>query len=282
MKGIDEIHIEGLETFGHHGAYEPRAKRGQHFIVNAVLYTDFRDSGMLDDPARTVDYGKVCDFICRWTEENSCKLIETMAENLARGIMHQYYDYVRAVDIEVFNPEAPVKQNYGRISARVTRTWHNVYLGVGSSLGDREAHIRHGIDALKKVPDIKVMQISSIREYKPYGIKEQGDFLNGVVRIETCLSPHELLRTLKGIEKAEKDAPTVHWGPRTLDLDIIFYDRDIHEDYYLIIPHVDLQNRDFVLEPMCELAHWFRHPVLGKTMLELKEALKNTEKEDNI
>lgn len=271
---MDEIRIEGLETFGHHGIYQPRKIKGQHFIINAVLYTDFRDSGMQDDLARTVDYGKVCDFICEWMENNSCKLIETVAELLAKQILIRYYDYVRAADIEIFNPEAPIKQNYGRVSAKVSRAWHTAYIGVGSNHGDREAHINNGIEAMKKADDIKVMQISRMREYAPYGIKAQDDFLNGVVRIETLLSPQELLRALQAIEKAEKDEVTVRHGPRKLDLDIILYDRVAMEDYYLIIPHVDMQNRDFVLKPMCELSPWLRHPVLNKTMVEMLRAVE--------
>ena len=104
---------------------------------------------------------------------------------------------------------------------------------------------------------------------------EQEEFLNGVVSLKTYLSPQELLQVLHEIEASENRERTIHWGPRTLDLDILFYDDLVLDEEELCIPHIDLQNRDFVLEPMMELAPYKRHPVSGKSIQEMLTELRS-------
>ena len=116
----------------------------------------------------------------------------------------------------------------------------------------------------------RVKNVSSVIETKPYGGVEQDDFLNGVVEIETMYSPYALLDFLHELEQKADRKREIHWGPRTLDLDIIFYDDEISDDVNLTIPHPDMQNRDFVVLPMCELAPNYIHPVFGKKMSDLK------------
>ena len=98
---------------------------------------------------------------------------------------------------------------------------------------------------------------------------EQEDFLNGCLELETLLTPQELLEELHRIEQEAGRERKIHWGPRTLDLDILFYDKELIETEDLIIPHVDLENRYFVLKPLAEIAPNFRHP-----MTQMLEAVK--------
>ena len=100
---------------------------------------------------------------------------------------------------------------------------------------------------------------------KPYGVTDQPDFLNGMIVVRTLLEPHELLDRLHKVESYEKRERTMRWGPRTLDLDIIYYDDLVMGDDELIIPHEDMQNRDFVLKPLLEIAPGKRHPITGDT-----------------
>ena len=116
-------------------------------------------------------------------------------------------------------------------------------------------------------------RVSSFLSTAPYGGVEQDDFLNGCMQIRTLLTPRELLETLQGIEREAGRERKIHWGPRTLDLDIIFYDREVVDEEDLQIPHIEMQKRDFVLLPLREIAPHLRHPVTGKTVSEMAEEL---------
>ena len=105
------------------------------------------------------------------------------------------------------------------------------------------------------------------------GFIEQGDFLNGCLKMETLLPPHELMSLLLRIENETGRIRDMRWGPRTLDLDIIFYDDIVLSDDRLIIPHCEMHNRDFVLIPLCEIAPDMMHPVQKKTVSELLSEL---------
>lgn len=268
----DEIRIEGLEVFAHHGVYAEETQNGQIFIVNTILYTDISQAGRTDDLERTVNYGTVCHFITDWMQENTCQLLEAVAEKLAAALLLEYRT-LAAVDLEVQKPQAPIKLPFGNVSVKVRRSWHRAYIAVGSNLGNREEHIAGALRALKEHPLIVLKKSSELIVTKPYGGVEQEDFLNGVLEIETLLGPEQLLEALHVIEDAAQRRRTVRWGPRTLDLDILFYDRLCYESDDLRIPHVDLENRTFVLRPMSEIAPYFRHPISGKTIERLLQEL---------
>ncbi len=266
----DEIRIELLEVYAYHGVFPEEKREGQTFLVNAVLYTDTRKAGRSDQLEQSTDYGDVCGFITEWMKENICNLIETVAERLTQEVLLRY-DLISGIDLEIRKPEAPIKQPFGCVSVKVHRQWHRVFLGVGSNMGDRRQYIQEAVKALREHPLILVRRVSELIVTEPYGGVEQEDFLNGAVEIETLLSPRELLEALHVIEAAAGRVRELRWGPRTLDLDIIFYDRLVYEDDALVIPHQDMENRRFVLEPLHMLAPNYRHPILGKTIAQLLE-----------
>jgi len=149
-----------------------------------------------------------------------------------------------------------------------------VYLGVGSNLADRHQNCLKAIELLKK-SEIKITKISSIYETQPWGVKEQPNFLNLVLEAQTRLSPAELLYQLKTIEKNIGRKESFRWGPRKIDIDILFYGSLTLLEHDLRIPHPYIQERDFVLKPMAEIAPMFVHPLFRKTIYELlQEFLK--------
>ena len=275
----DEIRIEGLEVYARHGVYPEETKNGQYFYVNAILYINMRRAGREDNLERTINYGTVCHFITDWMQENTCLLLEAVAERLSQALLLEY-DALADLELEIQKPHAPIRLPFGNVSVKVRRGWHRAYIAVGSNLGNRKTHILSGIRALKVHPLIKLKKVSKMIVTEPYGGVEQEDFLNGALEIETLLEPEELLEVLHQVEDAEGRKRTLRWGPRTLDLDILFYDRICYESENLVIPHVDLENRVFVLKPMSEIAPYFRHPINHKTMMGLLKELEQKTEED--
>lgn len=148
------------------------------------------------------------------------------------------------------------------------------YIALGSNLEDRHNLLKTALEKMQQ-NNIKIIQKSEIIETKAYGKTDQPDFLNQVVKVSTMQEPYTLLETLNKIEKELGRVRKEHWGARTIDLDIIFYEDLVMTSQRLTIPHYDMQHRDFVLSPMVELSPDYIHPVLKKSMQELLEELKN-------
>ncbi len=148
-----------------------------------------------------------------------------------------------------------------------------VYISIGSNLGDREDNCRKAIKFLKE-NGIAVKKQSSMHETEPWGVKAQPKFINMAIEVETDKKPEELLRVLEEIEKEIGRTETVKWGPRVIDLDILFYDDLILKIPGIEIPHPLLHEREFVLKPLCEIAPNKKHPITGKTVKEMIENLK--------
>jgi 2-amino-4-hydroxy-6-hydroxymethyldihydropteridine diphosphokinase len=150
-----------------------------------------------------------------------------------------------------------------------------LYLGLGSNLGDRAQHLHSAISLLEEIAAVEAL--STIYETPPWGLCEQPAFLNAVVRLQASLSPLQLLRELQRIETQLGRKRKERWGPRTIDLDILFYDDWTVETAELVIPHPLLQERAFVLVPLAEIAPKLCHPLLEKTALELLAAVPGRE-----
>ncbi len=135
----------------------------------------------------------------------------------------------------------------------------SIYLSLGSNIGDREAYLETAKDML--FPGVVVEEESSIYETEPWGYTDQPDFLNQVLRGWTSLQPQELLSYLKGVEKRMGREESFNYGPRIIDIDILFYGQETYRDENLEIPHPRLLERAFVLVPLAEIAPELRHPV---------------------
>jgi 2-amino-4-hydroxy-6-hydroxymethyldihydropteridine diphosphokinase len=147
-------------------------------------------------------------------------------------------------------------------------------IGLGSNLGDREATLRGAIAALGNSPGVVVRSVSSFHETEPIGGPAgQGMFLNAAAVLETTLDPLELLKILQAIEARFGRVRTVHWGERTLDLDLLLYGDQIIDTPELSVPHLRFTTRRFVLEPLAEVAPIAIDPVTKRTIAEILREL---------
>ena len=211
---------------------------------------------------------------------------KTAGENAARnGVQADRYTVlcgdvltdaalVERLELELHKPEAPIPYPFGDVSVKIERGWHKVYIAFGSNMGDKKKYLDNAIQGLRDMKEIVVEKVSEYLVTEPYGDVEQDEFLNGALRVRTLLSPEELLDRLHVLEQAADRKRIIHWGPRTLDLDILFYDNEIIDTVELHVPHIDMENRDFVLKPMVEIAPYLRHPVLNLTMEQLLKKLE--------
>ena len=154
-----------------------------------------------------------------------------------------------------------------------------ISIGFGSNLGDRCAFINRALQALSDLPMTSLKKLSSLYETAPVGYLDQGAFLNGVVLVKSSLTALELLGRLLAIENSLGRVRKERWGPRTIDLDILFYGDNIIDEVDLQVPHPELGKRLFVLEPLHEIASIWLHPRCGGTISELlhKYQLSNPE-----
>ena len=273
---MDSIQIRDLELYCHHGVFKEENVLGQKFLVTLILYMDTRSAGETDDLKKSINYAEVARFVKKEMEEKNFRLLEAVAEQLARQILF-HFPLIERVSVEIKKPWAPILLPLDTVSVCIERGWTTAYLSLGSNLGDREKYIKEAVGALRDEPAIRHVRVSEIIETEPYGYTDQPSFLNAAVELQTLEDPERLLHICQRIEKKGKRERTIHWGPRTIDLDILLFGTEVVQTENLTIPHREMHKRRFVLEPLSQLAPWACHPVLGERVMEL---LENVEKKE--
>lgn len=151
----------------------------------------------------------------------------------------------------------------------------DTFISLGSNRADRDGYIRQALYLLGCTPGIRVRDVSALYESEPMYLREQPLFLNSVAIISTTMEPYLLLAACQKIERALGRRRMIRYGPRVIDLDIISYGRRLVNIPGLTIPHPRLHERRFVLQPLFELAPYWRHPGLGRSVKELLGLLKS-------
>jgi 2-amino-4-hydroxy-6-hydroxymethyldihydropteridine diphosphokinase len=150
------------------------------------------------------------------------------------------------------------------------------FIGIGSNLGNPVEACREAIEKIAGIRETRLLRSSSLYKTKPVGPQDQPSFINAVAEIRTALAPRPLLRALKEVEKQMGRAEARKWGPRIIDLDILFYGQEVVQEEGLVIPHPELHRRAFALVPLSELASYMIHPAFGVSIRGLMDRLTDT------
>ncbi|WP_102273284.1 2-amino-4-hydroxy-6-hydroxymethyldihydropteridine diphosphokinase [Cytobacillus massiliigabonensis] len=154
---------------------------------------------------------------------------------------------------------------------------NEAYIALGSNIGDRSKHLMQAIEELNALPEVKVVNTSSIYETDPVGYEDQDQFLNMVIHVKTGLNPIQLLEACLAIEKELGRKRDIRWGPRTIDLDILLYNQENIKTEKLLVPHPRMQERAFVIIPLLEIQSGIKLPTMEKPLQACLEDIPDRE-----
>ncbi len=277
---MDKIYINNLEFIGFHGVFPEEKKLGQKFLVSLELTVDTREAGKTGDLTKSVHYGLVAQDVEKLFLEKSIDLIETCAENIAEMVLKKY-ELVKEVKVIVKKPWAPLQMHFENVAVEITRKWHRVYLSLGSNIGNKRKNLLEAIRKIGELENTEVVKSSTILETEPFGYLEQDNFLNTCLEVKTLMTAQEFLKEILKIELDMGRVREIKWGPRIIDIDILFYDKEIIEEDNLAVPHPWICEREFVLDPLSEIAPNYIHPLEKKTITMLARKLKEREANGN-
>ena len=254
----DRIEINGLMVTTVVGALPHEREIAQPLRVDLSLVVDLHDAGRSDELGDTVHYGEVTDRVAAVVRENKDVLLERLADRIAEVVVG--FDRVEAVELTVTKLRPPIAEHVETTSVSIRRTRgeydvaprssHRAIVALGSNLGDREGYLARALDGLGDI-----VATSQVFETDPIGGPDaQGPYLNMVAVVDTALDPFAFVRRCQRIEAEALRQRTVRWGPRTLDVDVLFYDDVTIDSPELTIPHPRIGERRFVLAPLAEVA----------------------------
>ncbi|MFZ8917444.1 MAG: 2-amino-4-hydroxy-6-hydroxymethyldihydropteridine diphosphokinase [Ilumatobacteraceae bacterium] len=253
----DHVLINDLRFESIIGVLDQERLAPQPLRVDVDMEIDLHDAGSSDDLEQTVHYGEVAVALANLARDTQYLLLERLAQHMAEVVLS--FPLVRAVELTLTKLQPPIPEQIDSTAVRIRRvraevsstTRHRAIVALGSNLGRREAHLRFAVERLGE----SVVAQSQVFETDPVGgPDDQGAYLNMVVVLETELDPYALLRWLHRIEADAGRERVVHWGPRTLDLDLLFFDDVVITGGNLAVPHPRYAERRFVLAPLSEVA----------------------------
>lgn len=255
---MDRILIDDLRVLAVIGALAHERESAQPIRVDLSIGVDLHDAGRSDELDDTVNYGLVAERVTQAVSDSKHVLLERLAADVADVVLG--FDRVEDVEVTITKLRPPVPVPVASTAVRIRRARdaadvaplrsHSAIVALGSNLGDRRSYLRLAVRELGTVT-----AMSQVYETAPIGGPDaQGPYLNMVVRVDTPLDPFAFLRRCQRIEASALRQRVVHWGPRTLDVDLLFFD-DVHiVSDELIVPHPHINERRFVLAPLSEVA----------------------------
>ena len=255
---MDRILIDDLRVLTIIGALPHEREIAQPLRIDLSIGLDLRNAGRSDELNDTVNYGLVCERVVEMARDSKDVLLERLAAKVADVVLE--FDLVETVDVTVTKLRPPVPESVESTAVVISRSRaeaaapplesHEVIVALGSNLGDRMGYLRFAVGELGNV-----VAMSQVYETEPVGgPQDQGAYLNMVVKVQTSLDPYAFIRRCQRIEANALRQRIVHWGPRTLDVDMLFYDDTRINSELLVVPHPRINERRFVLTPLMEIA----------------------------
>lgn len=298
-KNISEmfkIIIKNLNLFGYHGVKESEKENGQNFRFNIEILLgngSFPDTDNLED---TLNYSNVIELIKDINGSRRCNLLETLSGIIAGKIMGMS-SLVERVIVKIEKTSPPIEENLESVGVECVLDRSSlesddksepeagkvdVYMSLGSNIGNKEDNLRRAVELINSSPNINVLRVSSIYETEPMYLKDQDYFYNIVLKAKVNgeISPFEMMGFLKGIEFGFGGKKDTRYGPRIIDIDLLYYGEMFINSDFLTIPHPGIEERKFVLIPLSEITPEFI--IKGKNIEKFIEDSTLTEKINKV
>lgn len=269
----DYIRLKDMEIIHNHGFFQEEKTLGQKFVLDIKVYVDMDKVTKSEDLDDTINYGLLASYVQELFTEETLSLIENVGDKIAKNVLVRF-PVAEAIEVIVKKPWAPVGYILERPEISINRKWERVFLGIGSNVGSKKDNLDSVVNYLERDPGFKKVKASNYIETSAWGVEDQDNFLNGAIEVMTYYNPEELLNILQDLEEEIGREKTYKWGPRVIDIDILFFGNEIIYSDDLKVPHPYIYERDFVLEPLNELAPYFIDPVSRKQLRHLLEDLK--------
>jgi len=265
------ILIKDLNLFGYHGVRDSEKKDGQNFRFNIEILIN-KGSFLNDDSIEnTINYSEVIRLVKDINSNRRFNLLETLSQEIANRIIGMSF-LIEKVSVKIEKTSPPIKENIESVGVeyildrksveseekgKLESSEINVYMSLGSNIGNRENNLRKAVDLIGRSSNINIIKVSSIYETEPMYFKDQNYFYNIVLQAQVNgkVSPFEMIGFLKGIEygfgrkRSEK-----RYSPRIIDIDLLYYGEMVIESDFFTVPHPGIEERKFVLVPLSEIA----------------------------
>jgi dihydroneopterin aldolase/2-amino-4-hydroxy-6-hydroxymethyldihydropteridine diphosphokinase len=285
-----EIIINNLILFGYHGVHREEKEKGQEFRFNIRVFVDKDITGKdgflkKDNIEDTVNYSEVIEIVKYVNNNNKFDLLETLSSDIAEKIL-SFSPMIASVRVRVEKISPPITEKIGSVGAEIEVSKEKeskVFMAIGSNIGDREKNLRDAIERIDRHQKIDVIKVSSIYETEPMYVKDQDNFYNIAVEAEVGegFSPFEMLGYLKSIEYSMgRKGNTERYGPRVIDIDILYFGETKITSDFLVIPHPRIFERRFVMVPLNEISSGFKFG--DKIIAEMLRKSKLKERVDKV
>jgi len=275
-----KIIVKDLNLFGYHGVKESEKRNGQNFCFNIKILFNKNSFLNNDNLENTLNYSEVIELLKDINSNQRFNLLETLSQVVANKII-EMSSLIEKVTVKIEKTSPPIKENIesvgveyslgreniesgekgklksGKVESRKVKDGEvNVYMSLGSNIGNKEDNLRKAVDLIGSSPNIDILKVSSIYETEPMYFKDQDYFYNIVLqaRVNGKISPFGMIGFLKGIEyDMGRKRVENKYGPRIIDIDLLYYGEISIESDFLILPHPGIEERKFVLVPLSEI-----------------------------